>query len=268
MITLQHALCNLIKNNGDIEAFEKELPYLLLPDSIRAYTGARPYTHFETNPTNDDVSWYVFPSDLKSLTKEKAQSQEKHLAEIKDKSVLGEETRIDKFIETNNNLPPTEYEGILTHLIQDYLFDDFIRETIDCTNKYEPDASFVFQGKNYNGQEIRKAIQSFEEYGFYILASYCYNLYGITTDQKWFDEHVSKVLQKEYPEDLAANTYKYMKIPEEMNEKIKNHDFSNIKYDLNDIKYGELYSKVAYYQKNKEAFLNEYYRKDNNNIKK
>ena len=39
---------------------------------------ARQYSHFEENPTQTDVSWYRYPNDLKNLTKEKANVQEKH----------------------------------------------------------------------------------------------------------------------------------------------------------------------------------------------
>lgn len=99
MITIQHLLCNLIRYEGNIEAFEKELPYCLLPDAIRAYIGFRSYSHFEVNPEGNDVSWYVFPIDIKNLTKEKALMQEKYLAPTRLESVIGEKSQISKFIE-------------------------------------------------------------------------------------------------------------------------------------------------------------------------
>jgi len=258
MITLQHSLCNLIRYDGNVEEFEKELPYCLLPDAIRFYF-SRPYSHFEQNPEGTDVSWYKFPTDLKSLTKEKALSQPMHLASTSLKSVLGEKSIIDKYLEINHDLPREEFYGILIHLIQDYLFDEFIRDNFDYSHKYEPDAYFIFENKKYNGIEIRKEFLKFGEYGFYLLAFYCYKVFGIVTDQKWFDEHVYKVLIENYPKDLADNTYKYMIIPEEINTKIANKDFSGLVQSNYNKKYSDFYSNVINYTRDITDFFIKYY---------
>ena len=262
MITLQHSLCNLIRNDGNIQAFEHELPLCLLPDALRFYLGMRQYTHFEQNPEGNDISWYVFPTDIKNLTKEKVLSQPKYHAETKLKSVVGEPSKIDKFVEINKDLPRDEYYGILTHLIQDYLYDEFVREHIDFSNKYEPNAYFVFNGIKYDGKDFRKKFLHYEEYGFYILAYYCYKIYGITTNQEWFNEHVLKVLKDNYPIDLVENTYKYMIIPNDINEKITNHDFSGLTDELENKKYNEFYNKIIYYTRNIDIFF-EKYKNDN-----
>ena len=144
MITLQHTICDLLKFKGNLDRFDKEISYCLLPDSIRAYIGPRPLSHFEENPDGNDISWYKFPEDIKSMTKSSALSCEQHLSDISRKSCLGEKTHVDKFVETNSDLPELEYNGILTHLIQDYIFDDWIRDLIDCSNKYEPGAKKIF----------------------------------------------------------------------------------------------------------------------------
>ena len=47
MITLQHSLATLFAYRGDVKAFEKEIPYVLVPDAIRRYCGPRQYSHFE-----------------------------------------------------------------------------------------------------------------------------------------------------------------------------------------------------------------------------
>ena len=131
MITLQHSLCYLLIKNGDINTFKRGIAYCLIPDGIRAYIGARQYSHFEINPNQTDVSWYKFPTNLKELTKEKANEQEKHIADIQLKSCLGETSQVAKFVETNQHLPSDYYEGVLVHLIQDYIFDEWIRNNID-----------------------------------------------------------------------------------------------------------------------------------------
>lgn len=197
MITLQHSLCDLIKEDGNIEAFEKEIPYCLLPDAIRAYIGPRQYSHFEENPDGNDISWYQFPENIKIMTKESLLNQPKHLANISRKSCLGEYSHIDEYIKRNANLPEKNYKGILIHLIQDHIFDAWIRRIIDCINKYEPNAEFYFEGKIYDSNGIRDIINQIEEYGVYILSFFCYKKYGIVTNQDWFDNHVKKVLEKE-----------------------------------------------------------------------
>lgn len=98
-------------------------------------------------------------------------------------------------------------------------------------------------------------LYTFEEYGFYLLAYFCYKNYGIITDQKWFDEHVLKVLNEYYPTDLANNTFEYMKIEENMNNKISSEDFSGLTFPFYNEKYNELYSKLIYYTRNIEHFL-------------
>ena len=263
MITLQHSLCYLLTKNGDIEKFKQGIAYCLLPDGIRAYIGARPYSHFEENPTQTDVSWYRFPNDLKNLTKEKANIQDRHLADIQMKSCLGETSQVSKFVETNQHLSNDYYEGVLIHLIQDYIFDEWIRETIDCSNKYEPNAVFGFQGNQYNSLEIRQVIGDLEQYGFYLLAYICFEKYGIVANQEWFDKNVFEVLKDIYPLDLANSTYKYMKIPDSINEKITNKDWSGLKFPKYNAEYSELYGNVITYTQDTDLFFSEIYNNKN-----
>lgn len=265
MITLQHSICELIKFNGDLDKFDKEIAYCLLPDGIRAYTGPRPLSHFEINPDGNDVSWYKFPTSIKNMTKVSAMSSEQHLANITKKSCFGETTDVQKYIEINKDLPETEYNGILSHLIQDYIFDEWVRKMIDCTNKYEPEASFVFDGQKLDSNEVRKLVAELENYGFYLLAYLCDKNYGITLNQEWFDEHVYSALKREYPEELAESTYKYMKIPEEINEKITNKDWSELtssRFAKFNSEYGKLYQQVIKYTCDTDLFFEEFYKSD------
>ena len=259
MITLQHSLCNLIKLDGNIEKFSNEIPYVLLPDAIRTYLGERPLSHFEENPDNNDISWYEFTYCYLNLTKEKALQQPKHLADITKKSCLGEKSHIEEFLKRNDKLPLNIKEGILTHLIQDYFFDMWIRSLISYDNKYEPNAVFYFQGLSYSSEEIRKIIFELEEYGFYLLSYYCYEKFGIVTNQEWFDKVVKPSLKKEFPNDLVESTYKYMKINAKINGWITNKDWSHLdfikKYYSS---YVKLYNKVEYYTKNIDIFIKDY----------
>ncbi len=261
MITLQHSLCYLLAKNGNMNEFKKGIAYCLLPDGIRAFIGARPYSHFEENPNQTDVSWYKFPINLKELTKEQALNQEKHLADIELKSCLGEMSQVDKFVETNHHLPRDYHEGVLVHLIQDYIFDEWIRKTIDCSNKYEPNASFVFQNQTYDSNGIRGIIADLEQYGFYLLAYICFTNYGIVANQEWFDKNVKSTLEKIYPKELVESTYKYMKIPDSINDMITKGDWSGLKFPKYNAEYGELYKRIITYTSNTNSFFNDVYNK-------
>lgn len=233
MITLQHSLVTLLginekeKNREDIEEeFRKIIPYALLPDGIRRITGPRAYSHFEESSDGSDVAYMKFPQDLKSFSKEKFETDtSKHIVS-QQPAALGEKTHIEKFVEENSDLPRDYFAGVKKHLTQDIIFDEFIRKIIDCSNKYED--VYTFDGKKYNGNEIRKLIADIETEGFEIISYMAYKKLGITTNQEWFDKNVKKVLDESYPQGLADSTYTYMKIPPKINENITNHDFSDL----------------------------------------
>lgn len=226
MITLQHSLMMLLSVDGDIEQFKKEIAYALLPDAIRAYSGPRPYSHFEKSEDGQTSSWMKFPLDIKNLSKEMMDQVDKFLVPDIRPCCLGEDTDISAFKTHNKHLPEDYYNGVQKHLIQDMCFDKFVREQIDCSKKYE--SKFEIKGKKMDDKEVRAFIANMENYGFYILSKIIEHKYGITANQEWFDQNVKPILDEFYPQDLADNTYKYMKIPERINDLITNHDFSEI----------------------------------------
>lgn len=244
MITLQHSLITLFANNGNEKEFNKEISYVLLPDAIRKYCGPRQYSHFETNPKNGDISWMQYPVNLKQLNKENVDQLPKHLSDDIIHCVLGEETIISSFENHNKHLPMDEYFGIKKHLVQDKLFDEWIRRQVDCTNKY--DNRFVFQGREYDGNGVRRLMADIENQGLYILAYMNYESYGITTNQEWFDNHVKGQLDQRYSQDLSDGTYKYMTIPEDIDKMITEHDWSKLREGIIPLNtYVSLYRQVA-----------------------
>ena len=205
----------------------------------------------------DDVSWYEYPIDIKNLTKDSALAQPKYLANIDRKSCLGERSCVDVFLEHNSHLPKINFDGIYSHLIQDYVFDEWIRENINCSNMYEPNAVFVMEGRKYGSEQVREVIKLLEELGFYILANLCYEKYGIVSNQEWFDIHVKKILDSEYPLDMAESTYKYMKIPKYIDEWITNKDWSHYGEATKYLdSYYKLYDDIVYNTKNTDDFIN------------
>ena len=137
--------------------------------------------------------------------------------------MIGETTHDEKFEGTNGHLPETYYKGVKKHLVQDYIFDDFVRQVIDCSDKYN--GNFSFNGEELDGNGVRKLIGDLEMEGFEMLAFMAYKELGITTNQEWFDKNVKAPLDETYPQELADSTYNYMKIPEEINKRITDHDF-------------------------------------------
>mgnify|MGYP003288684454 CR=1 FL=1 len=165
------------------------------------------------------------------------------------------ETSIESFEEHNTHLNYRYFAGVKKHLTQDYIFDRFIREKIDCSRMYED--KFVFEGQEYDGKGVRGLIADIENQGLYILAYMAEKTYGKKTNQAWFDKHVKARLDEEYTEDLAAGTYNYMKIPAVINERITNGDWSHL--DDGPIPYeeylktpDELLKKIACSEKSKE----------------
>ena len=226
MITLQHTLVTLLGLRGNERELDEEIQYVLLPDAIRRYCGPRQYSHFEKSYDGKDTSWLAYPRDLKTLTKEEAEKLPKHIVSEVKPCVLGETTSIESFEEHNTHLNYRYFAGVKKHLTQDYIFDRFIREKIDCSRMYED--KFVFEGQEYDGKGVRGLIADIENQGLYILAYMAEKTYGKKTNQAWFDKHVKERLDEEYSEDLADGTYKYMKIPEVINERITNGDWSHL----------------------------------------
>ncbi len=262
MITLQHSLVTLFGLRGDVERFEEEVPYVLAPDAIRRYCGPRPYSHFEETPDGKDISFMHFPKSLKNVSKENIGNERMKLAKGYKPCVLGEKTHIEVFERVNGDLSPLYYSGVKKHLIQDVIFDEFIRERIglDTSRRYEsmhipeettgknvgiytfrrpiktPEGKFLLDSKGkrvtetevLDGEGVRKLIADIENHGVYVLAYMLHKAYGITANQAWFDEHVKKPLEGVYSKDLADGTYQYMRIPEDIDKKITEHDWSSL----------------------------------------
>ena len=243
MITLQHTLVTLMGLRGDEEEIKKEIQYVLLPDAIRRYCGPRQYSHFERAVNGKENSWMTYPSNLKQLTKEEVDNLPKYIVKDIKPCVLGETSDINVFEQHNSHLTPEYYAGIKKHLTQDIIFDEFIREKIDCSRMYED--KFFFNGKEYDGKGIRSVIADIENHGTYILAYMLNKSYGITANQEWFDKNVKTSLDREFPEDLSNGTYQYMRIPEEINKRITEGDWSHLNEGLIPYKeYLEMYEKV------------------------
>lgn len=239
MITLQHTSIYVLgaylkRNISEDSSFESkdqfkkslhsELPWVLLPDAIRAYIGPRQVSHFEKCPEGHgkDCSWIKFPSEtiLKELSKETVKELVSY--ELKDgypACVIGEETNIGEFDIKNG--AHKHYEALRCHMIQDMYLDETLRlRMIDASQRFSDKFVIRHNKKEIDGKELRAQVALFEQLGFIKLVGIVYERTGILLNREWFDKYVLTALQDAYPADLAANTYKYMSISDEVNERI------------------------------------------------
>lgn len=206
-----------------------EIPWLLLPDAIRAYIRPRQASHFERIPGKEkdtSVSWMEFPSEevLKNLSKENASEMISFSVGEYPTCVIGEDTEIGEF--DIRNVGHRHYEALRCHLVQDLYLDECLRKRLINAEKRFTDTFVIRHSEEeIDGAQLRAQVALFEELGFIKLVGMVYEKTGILLNREWFDTHVLESLKKAYPEDLAENTYKYMSISDEVNERINALDF-------------------------------------------
>ncbi len=244
MISIQHAALFYLALNSArstcyadqpsklVDEFQREVPYVVLPDGIRAYSGPRPISHFEKTPDGNGVSYMTFPSEevLKTLSKETFKDKVKfHHEEGYLPCVIGEKTDIREF--DRHNFGHKHYHALRVHMFQDAILDEVLREElIDASLRFQDiftvrhDTSIKIDGK-----ELRKQVAEFERIGFIMLAGIVYERTGTVMNNAWFKMVVEPALQKAYPADLAENTFKYMKLDDETDARI-----TNLQFDLTD----------------------------------
>ena len=261
MITLQHSLVFLsaLTEDGqvDIERFRENIPWVLLPDAIRCYTGNREFSHFEIvddlpidTAEEKDISWIEFPENLKNLSKDNLPNM--HLSDGINKAVIGTETIISEFHKHNSK--HSRYEALRAHLMQDKLLDIVVRTLIDCSQKYNDEFTVVATSEKIDGKELRKRVSAFEKYGFLHFAKKIYEKTGILINQQWFDENVRSSLEKVYSQDMADKTYKYMSIDPEIERRIANKEFDLTAQDISEIGLGDDFSSISQPTKMEDVF--------------
>ena len=216
------------ETQGFINFLQGELPWVLLPDALRAYIDSRQASHFENLPDGTDTSWIEFPSKsvLRNLSKENFSKNVKfYIPERFPTCVIGESSNINEF--DIRNFIHRHHSSLRCHLIQDCYLDAVLREKlIDVTKRFEDDYIIRHNGQHINGQKLREQITLMEELGFLKLAGIVYHTTGILMTREWFDIMVAGALKQEYPEDLFLRTYSYMGISDAFNQRIKKHLFS------------------------------------------
>lgn len=232
MLSIQHVLCLwLYCTECDLgEPRDEAVAAVVYPDAIRAYTKVRGYSHFEVGD-DGDRSYMKFPCSMKADQEEVSSLLNKfgHLAH-KDKvcaidNLTGEQG-VELCIQKNSTLDDVMLGGIVWHLRQDTVFDDFIREVIDCS-KMKKDV-YTVNGKILNGKELRGLIHLIEMHGIYALAKRLYLETNMTVNNTWLKIHIERSLKNSYNEELADKTFSFMKIDDDIDRYITNHDWSHI----------------------------------------
>ena len=245
MLSIQHIMASLYCHSGNLDYIKENAAAIIFPDAIRAYSKIRAYSHFEKSIEEDSgygefsinkggglIAYWEMPSDMKNINQESINESLKSakMPYRTAKCVIGEMSDINRFYETNSHLPSKMFRGIEEHLKEDILFDIFFRKQLDTSQRFK-DIFYIYRGnkiKKLDGIGARKFATEIEQQGIYILAYLIHKDYGLTINQQWFDNVIKPVLFRDYSEELAEKTFSFMKIDEEVNNLITNHDWSKI----------------------------------------
>lgn len=210
--------CSDLKKDA-ISIWKKHfIPYVLLPDAIRCYNfgegipNNRVISHFEINHFTGKPSWMRFPDSrqIKVIDETVIAGLEKHVENDYRQVAIGDTTSIETFREHNKGLDSVVYRGCEIHLMQDIVYDDFIRQVIDCDDRYDNGGKFFFDKKEYDAKSVRTLISTIEENEFYVLSQMIKDEFGIIINKEFFEEHVKNALKQSYSQKMAESTWKYI----------------------------------------------------------
>lgn len=205
---------------------------IIINDSIRCWVPDRALGHFTINPDTNEVSWMTFPSiPVKEWNEDVLKNILSYSAGKPGTACVDEDTVLTEFWKHNN--PVTQNHHIYMHLVQDELYDRFVRNFIDVSRRYED--VFVFQDKEYSGDDLRgKGMARWNDDGllnqldaqFYVrLAKLYYERTSILANRQWIEEIMKPAIFRAYHPDLAEKTVKFISINDLAEEIISSKDF-------------------------------------------
>ena len=211
MLTMNHTATKvlaMLENGEDLSKIDTIVSQLLLPDAIRMY-GPRQVFHFTEHPVTGKCSSVVIkttPNQLKGIKNH----LETNLQPDIPKAAVDEMSHPEVFAELN---PAWVGSGYETHLYQDMAWDTWIRTLIDVSDRFNDRFVYNRKGRVVDGATLRKDLFPMDDLFFIAVAKRIQTEYGITIDADWFEEHVHQNLLRDYDEELAENTWKYINIP-------------------------------------------------------
>ena len=208
--------------------FSKMVPWIVLPDGIRNFIGARQAGHHEVS-VNGGVSWMEYPvaGELKIMTKEAAMGQVKvHVMDNIPKLPDGKDCAIGEYTDfavfNEHNIAHPNYHELAMHLCQDAVLDHMLRDDmVDVTDRYNDVYVIRHSGEKINGEKLRKQIALFEQVAFLHMAGQIYKATGTVLNKRWFEDVVHTALKASYPEAMAESAFGYMvKVLDKLDERI------------------------------------------------
>lgn len=216
MHLLQHILLSYVDELNDsptkidLKEYKKSIPYTILPDAIRFYTGERRFSHFEISQEdlltdNNAFNGMLFPEDLKNIGKIKLIS-----AHSVSKECIGGRTSIEHYEELNKHLPPLVFSEIREHLEQDNWYDVWVRKNFDCSNSVND--KFKVKRIEIDRQEFREMISILEADSLCRLFALIKHDFNVKINKQWIEEIIFDTLSAVYNDELFNNTIKFINI--------------------------------------------------------
>ena len=199
----------MVHEGQDINNFDTIVSQLLLPDAIRMY-GPRQVFHFTEHPVTGKCSSVVIKTTPNQLKGIKGKLETNLQSDI-PKAAVDEMSHPEVFAELN---PAWVGSGYETHLYQDMAWDTWIRTLIDVSGRFDDKFVYNRTGRVVDGATLRKDLFPMDDLFFIAVAKRIQTEYGITIDADWFEKHVHQNLLRDYDEELAENTWKYINVPE------------------------------------------------------
>lgn len=215
-----HALCTAMAIISSGTKFIPEMiAYAVLPDAIRCFNfgdgikNNRVISHFEVHPVTGLASGMVFPEpeELKMLTDEMVQKKVVHVEGDYHQVAIGDTSNLGAYIQLNTHLPEIEFKGIFNHLLQDSLYDNYVRSLIDISEKSDGKFRYNVTGEMYDATSVRKLIGDIEQQEFRYLASIFEKETGFKTNE-YFESVVFPAIRSAFCEKMAETTIKYINL--------------------------------------------------------
>ena len=215
MKTIYHAMITFMAAKGKMT--ERELAAVCFPDAVRAYTGCRQLSHFEEGLTG--TSWMTFPMFMwdKYIPTEGVGCHDAGALNID--GALGGKTDLQSFKAHNQNLPFWMYRNIEIHLVQDMIFDEFIRDHFGESEKAADKYYSRWYDKYLTAKELRQQLSEFEDELYPLIQDTAKKMLNKRLPFDDFKEKLADAFDRNYPDELRGRTLSYMTMDNEIKKK-------------------------------------------------
>ena len=186
---------------------KKNVATLILPDVLQMYAPKRQF-HFCENPDGEisTIMFTTFPNSLKGI-------QKKYTADLKPSPTgcaMRGTCHPEAFLLLNPTWGTTAY---MPHLYQDCVFDKWLNELVDSSERLSDKITYRNTGKVIDGSTFQNQIRLINEVVFKKLCRRIYEEFEIRIDQNWFEKKVYSQMLQEYDTNIAKEAWKIIKFP-------------------------------------------------------